>query len=98
MTKQNKFTPGPWKVETYHGSMFKIIRELDAGMIPERRLETDRRLIESAPDLYTAAMAALDLMGEWKVDKTEHRLRAAQAQVFDLLYFRFIRKAQGGAE
>lgn len=55
-----KHTPGPWKVETYFGPMFKIIRDIKSGETPEYRTEADARLIESAPDLLAALKQCLE--------------------------------------
>ena len=47
-----KHTPGPWSVETYHGSLFKICKpDFKVGDEIAHRLEADRRLIAAAPEL-----------------------------------------------
>lgn len=52
MSIQPKFTPGPWVIETYHGSFFKIVRALPDDALPQHRLEADAALIEQAPEMY----------------------------------------------
>lgn len=47
-----KHTPGPWVVETYHGSLFKICKpDFKPGDEVSHRLEADRALISAAPEM-----------------------------------------------
>lgn len=47
-----KHTPGPWVIETYHGSLFKICKpDFKIGDEVAHRLEADARLIAAAPEL-----------------------------------------------
>lgn len=52
-TNKPNFTKGPWKVETYHGSFFRICKpDFKIGDEIAYRLEADRKLIEAAPEMY----------------------------------------------
>lgn len=88
-----KHTPGPWTVETYHGSMFKICKpDFKIGNEVTHRLEADRRLIAAAPELLEALCAVRELMLEHKVPVLEWNKDA-----FALMR-NAIAKATGGAE
>jgi hypothetical protein len=92
-----KHTPGPWKVETYHDSMFKIVRDLDAGMVPERRLEADARLIAAAPDLLEACIKLLK-WHQYARDNGAFTMAGGDIYIDPEIARKAIAKATGSAE
>lgn len=56
----SKHTPGPWKVETYHGPMFKIIRDRNKDELPQYSTDADARLIAAAPEMLEAIKNEID--------------------------------------
>lgn len=51
---KTKFTPGPWVIETYHDSLFKICKpDFKIGDEVSHRLIYDAALISAAPEMYS---------------------------------------------
>jgi hypothetical protein len=53
MNKSNKpkHTPAPWKIETYCGPLFGIVRDRGIDDVPDYRTEADARLIAASPEM-----------------------------------------------
>jgi len=49
-----KHTKGPWKIETYAGGFFKIIKERNKYELPTQCQAANVALIESAPEMLEA--------------------------------------------
>jgi len=67
---KTKHTPGPWIVETYHGSLFKICKpDFKIGDEVAHRLEADARLIACAPELLAWTKELLNQLKLVEPDK-----------------------------
>tara|TARA_R100001086_G_scaffold248358_1_gene185101 strand:- start:3414 stop:3695 length:282 start_codon:yes stop_codon:yes gene_type:complete len=90
---KTKHTPGPWKIETYHGCLFKIERDGELDEYPERRTEADARLIAAAPEMLRECKYALEFLKDWaKVNECAHD---QGYQNFKFRLERAIAKAEG---
>lgn len=87
--RNTKHTPGPWKIETYHGPLFKIVREYDPSIGADCRTEADRRLIEAAPEMLEALEHVLK---EFQHPSASLKQLELRDRIMDL-----IAKAKGGA-
>ena len=55
-----KHTKGPWKIETYAGGFFKIIKERNKYELPTQCQAANVALIESAPEMLDALVYLIE--------------------------------------